>query len=369
MLDQEHAVREYLPTDAVVLNSSVLDYRITKNTRFKMRGDWGINLEYQYLHNGVAYTGTTAWYYGNAVGHIYSRAKEVVVGFPIGSTQEVYVNPANPSDSFAVREMWFRPYSAALFICMVNLVVLWYMSAEYDWGKNVPLRRRLYPSTVNSKKFEFCIGTRSLKGGGVAAFIPEMVLLVVWHFVGVAIWTRYMALPNLHNGLGEEVIAYHMIGLALTLRLFYLATMAYNFADIRLSIDTEKVTVDNNIILNVSQDAMRGFSYTTAMMALTCTEGRQRMRNNKTKHVTKALSTTEIDLIKDGYIKGPVSKAQPLNVDVPVCFAKHITSETEPKPNERVMVQWYLSIYLRPAYCPFRYNMHIPVWVHDHPRK
>eukprot|EP01061_Rhynchopus_euleeides_P045971 TRINITY_DN8528_c0_g1_i1.p1 TRINITY_DN8528_c0_g1~~TRINITY_DN8528_c0_g1_i1.p1 ORF type:complete len:426 (+),score=75.26 TRINITY_DN8528_c0_g1_i1:50-1279(+) len=365
LLDQERAILSWEPVEARLQHCNVTDSKLVKKRRTR---SWGVDAIYTYTWQGKDYESSQVWFYGNDIGPSYSRAVNACLLHENSST--VFVNPENPTDSVMMRELWFRPYSGLLFLQLISFGFAWIFTTEYDWRVAIPRARTLHPAADRKGWYDLDLGGSKLRHSA-AAFAPQALLLTCWHAAGIYLWFRYRDFPNISRGLEFEMIAYHMIGVALVLRLFYLAVLSAFFSDARLQFSTGRVVVDNNIQVRLTQSPTSAITYTTVSLEMTCIETKTTTRNNKTKTNRNTIAKQELDLLlKDG-VHQPLSLPAGTDLDVTknVCFKQHASRETRPTGNVRVLCEWYAVLRIRARFLPFLYTSSAILVVHEHPTK
>lgn len=96
--DQGDAAAQYLPVDAMVTKAEVVSLPANRGAR-SANVSFQPRLTYRYSVGGVSYTSSRFYLEGAGVWTTLDQAKKIVSGDPVGSTIQVYYDPANPANS------------------------------------------------------------------------------------------------------------------------------------------------------------------------------------------------------------------------------------------------------------------------------
>ena len=362
MLEQEEAVTEWKAIPMKVINSTTVNMKERRRSKFKFRAEWGIDITYTYAINEIEYTGTNVWFYGTSAGNSRLLANEVVSQYEIDSTGIAYVSNSDPHESILIRELWFRPYGCILLYLMIVQLLLWYALVEHDWSK-YPFSPKVFPPHDTEPNLHHIHTSEKLRP--IRHFVSAALFIGSWHFIGGYLYTRFTTLSSyLLYGYAEQLTAYHMIGVLLAIRLAYLGVFSYYVNDAILLIDHSRVIVDtaHTFILKQSVNHPSGsVFYKLGIISLFKYETTQVLRNNKAGRDRKLLYKKELQLFQGLEVSGELE-----HKISPVMF-NSITEELKPQSNVTVYIDWFVVIDLSIRYMPFDYSITIPVHVHPQP--
>eukprot|EP01060_Flectonema_neradi_P009038 TRINITY_DN16469_c0_g1_i1.p1 TRINITY_DN16469_c0_g1~~TRINITY_DN16469_c0_g1_i1.p1 ORF type:complete len:410 (+),score=51.37 TRINITY_DN16469_c0_g1_i1:87-1316(+) len=359
IVQQETAVLKWQPTPITIINSTAVNSESKTRSKLKWRADWRVSILYKYQIQGVEYTSSRVWFYGDSTGNSMELANEIVNKYTPGSNAVAHVSTEDPAESMLLPQLWFRPYSY-LLLCMLALqIIAWCAIVEYDWSARSHNTRKLQPHPSTSGRWFVIHSSGMLRP--LSGFCTPALLLAFWHVTGIVVYSRYTALSYLNYGYVEQLSTYHIVGLLLIMRLLYLCLLSYYFSDTTLLVDANQLKENATHKMRLMQSVHHpsgSLFYNSVRISLFRYETQLLVRNRRTTSDRQLRYKTCFQLLQDAEVHSQLD-----HQFSPVVFNSP-TSETHPKGNITHLVDWFLTVDVIVRHLPITYSVTVPVHVH-----
>eukprot|EP01062_Namystynia_karyoxenos_P059436 TRINITY_DN50884_c0_g1_i1.p1 TRINITY_DN50884_c0_g1~~TRINITY_DN50884_c0_g1_i1.p1 ORF type:complete len:516 (+),score=150.20 TRINITY_DN50884_c0_g1_i1:93-1550(+) len=380
LLRQEVAVTQWPAVRCEVHSSAVKDLGRERRRMLRLRKEFAPNISYSFVWpaDGANYTSDSVYYFSKISLPSGSVADRVAKSFRPGGPCTAYVNPADPTESILVREVWFRPYTWLLFLTGSLLGIAWFALAEYDWNIREYNGERFPPLREPSVR-----GERWLSVGDPAPgqrpwyllqtqewippprrLLPMLAVALLWHAVGAYCWLRFTALPRGFGGFEQQGV-YHAVGAFILLRAAYAAAAAWRVCEPQICIDAPCFEEGRRHVLRVRQRRRRAgggpLRYTLIDVRFTLRETyvthgkRKAAKHTALKHDASAELGCSVALPR-----GYAGMEAFWSIDIPTLQSLGLT---ETSPSKPIYHDWTVEIGIKLSGVPSTYGIALPVTV------
>jgi hypothetical protein len=252
---QHQRISGFLPVRATVISSEVRSHTSSKGST-----SYSPEVTYRYEVSGRKFTGEDVLPLSMSAER--SWAEGIVRRYPAGKTAEAYFNPADPSDSFLVKEYSFFPY----FFILFPLIFLAVAAGVWFGTREQPIPP---PATQADGWFEVkpgsSVAARGQRWMAAAGLWLGACALVCGHYFAVA--TRPYEWFAVIASLAYGVVGCVLLGLAV-----YYVLLGQRVTDARVFVNTPRFLLGETITVLVQQPVLADLEVKEMTVSLVCRE-------------------------------------------------------------------------------------------------